>query len=220
MITRFIIPATITGTACAALFFINPAEQPPPPKKKAEPIVITFPPLPPVPPPKTQEDNAKPTIDVRDLKPPPMLSDTISTDIDRAFVTPFNPTIPAPNLNDGATMTLPTGNYEDAANAGQKLADTFRLVDLDNRPQTLFQASPEYPYTQKNTGNPGEVIVNFTVDERGHVQDVLVVKSSHPDFDAPTVRAVSKWRFEPGRKNGKRVKFRMSVPIAFNLNDV
>jgi protein TonB len=63
------------------------------------------------------------------------------------------------------------------------------------------------------------VVVNFTVDENGNVQDVRAVRSSHQEFEMPTIRAVSKWRFEPGRKDGKRVRFRMSVPVAFTLNE-
>ena len=32
------------------------------------------------------------------------------------------------------------------------------------------------------------------------------------------VRAVSKWKFKPGRRGGKAVNTRMSVPIVFNLD--
>ena len=33
------------------------------------------------------------------------------------------------------------------------------------------------------------------------------------------LRAVAKWRFEPGRRHGQIVRFRMVVPIHFSLNE-
>jgi protein TonB len=38
-------------------------------------------------------------------------------------------------------------------------------------------------------------------------------------FEEPTLRAVAKWQFEPGRRDGRIVKFRMTVPVLFNLNE-
>jgi protein TonB len=90
---------------------------------------------------------------------------------------------------------------------------------LDNPPRTRFQASPLYPFQGKKEGMSGEVFVDFMVDEQGRVVEPRVVKSSHPMFDEPTLRAVSKWQFEPGRRNGRIVKFRMTVPVLFNLNE-
>ncbi|MBE36925.1 MAG: hypothetical protein CMI16_15450 [Opitutaceae bacterium] len=37
-------------------------------------------------------------------------------------------------------------------------------------------------------------------------------------FEEAALRAVSKWRFEPGRRHGRVVQFRMAVPIIFRLN--
>jgi protein TonB len=34
-------------------------------------------------------------------------------------------------------------------------------------------------------------------------------------FEAPALKAVKQWKFEPGKKNGKAVRFRMRVPITF-----
>jgi protein TonB len=90
---------------------------------------------------------------------------------------------------------------------------------LDNPPRTRFQASPLYPFQGKKEGLSGEVFVDFMVDERGRVVEPRVVKSSHPMFDEPTLRAVAKWQFEPGRRDGRIVKFRMTVPVLFNLNE-
>ena len=90
---------------------------------------------------------------------------------------------------------------------------------LDNTPRTRFQAAPMFPFQAKREGISGEVYVDFTVDEQGTVIEPRVVKSSHSMFDEPTLRAVAKWQFEPGKRNGRIVKFRMTVPVLFSLNE-
>jgi protein TonB len=59
--------------------------------------------------------------------------------------------------------------------------------------------------------------VEFVVDEAGRVMHPFVVRSSRAGFEAPTLRAVEKWRFEPGKKDGRAVRFRMQIPVTFSL---
>jgi len=94
----------------------------------------------------------------------------------------------------------------------------MRFTMLDNPPRTRSQIAPVYPYEAKVAGRPGEVMVEFVVDESGRVVDPHVVSSNDPAFEAPTLRAIAKWRFEPGRKAGRIVRFRMAVPVAFSVN--
>jgi protein TonB len=82
-----------------------------------------------------------------------------------------------------------------------------------------MQASPVYPVQDKSLGVTGAVEVEFTVDETGAVINPWVVSSTHRSFEEPTLRAVEKWRFVPGRHHGQVVRFRMRVPVLFNLND-
>ena len=89
---------------------------------------------------------------------------------------------------------------------------------LDNPPRATVQTPPAYPPNARAAGLVGEVWVEFAVDEAGRVLRTRVVRSSDPMFDEPTLRAVAKWRFEPGRKNGRPVSFRMVVPVNYRLN--
>ena len=89
---------------------------------------------------------------------------------------------------------------------------------LDNSPRTRVQSPPVYPHEARQNGLTGEVLVEFTVDEDGRVMDPRVVRSSQAMFEAPTLTAVAKWRFEPGRKSGRAVRFRMMVPVRFGLD--
>lgn len=90
---------------------------------------------------------------------------------------------------------------------------------LDNTPRTRFQASPVFPYEAKAQGLHGEVVVEFIVGPDGRVRDPHVVRSSNRVFDEASLRAVSKWVFEPGRRHGRVVAFKMAVPLVFTLTE-
>jgi periplasmic protein TonB len=92
-------------------------------------------------------------------------------------------------------------------------------IRLDHTPVTRVQPSPEYPTEARHNGTSGEVVVQFVVDETGRVLDPRAIRSSDPLFEEAACRAVAKWRFEPGKHNGMVVRFRMSVPIQFSLNE-
>ena len=94
----------------------------------------------------------------------------------------------------------------------------FSSDALDNPPRTRSQVAPAYPAAERTAGITGEVVVEFLVDETGRVQQARVVQSTHPAFESPTLRAVQKWRFEPGKKNGQAVRFRMLAPVRFSLD--
>jgi len=103
---------------------------------------------------------------------------------------------------------------------GSGLGDAAVSVRLlDNPPRTRFQKEPLYPGSLKSSGITGTVWVEFMVDETGHVHEARVLKSTHAGFEGATLAAVSMWRFEPGKRKGAPVSFRMSLPVVFNLTN-
>ncbi len=93
----------------------------------------------------------------------------------------------------------------------------FGAAQLDNAPRARVQQPPAYPYQAKADSLSGEVVVEFTVDYNGRVMNAHVVSSTNPVFEESTLRAISQWRFEPGRRNGTIVRFRMRMPVEFHL---
>lgn len=89
---------------------------------------------------------------------------------------------------------------------------------LDNRPRAIVQTSPIYPGEAKINGMEGQVLLGFTVDEDGRVNAPYVIRCTNRVFEEAALRAVLKWRFEPGRRDGRVVRYRMAVPIVFSLN--
>jgi protein TonB len=89
---------------------------------------------------------------------------------------------------------------------------------LDNPPRARAQPAPMYPAEARHRGWEGEVVVSFTVDEAGRVSALRVVRMTDAAFEAAALKAVALWRFEPGRRHGKPVSYRMAVPVVFRIN--
>lgn len=90
----------------------------------------------------------------------------------------------------------------------------FALADLDQKPRVVYQPGPVLNNALKSK-TPATVHIVFIVDERGRVEDPKVQKSTDPAFEKAALGAVRKWKFEPGKRNGEPVRFRMRVPITF-----
>jgi protein TonB len=148
---------------------------------------------------------------------------------------PTAPELPPTDASDRITVDLPPvthsvttdikmdlrppGIPDGSDNAGDLSNALTTARQLDNPPRTRLQTPPLYPAEARRTGISGTVMVEFTVDEKGVVFDPHVVSSTDRIFEDATLRAVAKWRFEPGTHAGRVVRFRMAVPVVFNLND-
>jgi protein TonB len=88
---------------------------------------------------------------------------------------------------------------------------------LDRVPSAKVQLPPDYPASMRHSGASGSVLVEFDVDASGRVVRAEAIRWTDREFVEPAVRAVKKWRFEPGRRNGQAVPFRMAVPIEFGI---
>src|ERR1051326_5898792 len=73
------------------------------------------------------------------------------------------------------------------------------VAALDRDPNARSQTPPEYPHAAKAKGLTGEVLVKFLVDTTGCVHDAVVVRSTDRIFEEAAVRAILRWRFEPGK---------------------
>lgn len=133
---------------------------------------------------------------------------------------PFEITQEQVRVDPGDGSKLPTGFTGPGNGTGNGYGpDIVGALSLDNPPATRSQREPVYPHGMKSAGITGTVWVEFTVDVGGRVHDVQVVKSTHKGFEEATVAAVSSWRFEPGKRKGIPVRFRMTIPIVFSLSD-
>jgi protein TonB len=91
----------------------------------------------------------------------------------------------------------------------------FELAELDQPPVIVAQPLPSYPPSLLRTGVSGDVLVCFVVGVDGIVRMARVLQSTHPEFAVPALQAVARWKFRPGRKDGRAVATRVEAPIAF-----
>jgi protein TonB len=224
---RFAVPAAIALTA-HALLFMGWGKPPAPP---AEPVAVN-PNNPPLPVDKDVFDKTVQLVD-DEIK---TIADPAEKPIgDGGDVMPVGiPEIPHPEgprdwieiTQDRVPVNYGPGNKITSLRIASPGGDRNRLGDaavsvamLDKPPRTSSQKEPIYPQAMRVAGTKGTVWVEFTVDETGRVHDARVLKSTHPDFEEATIAAVSLWRFEPGKRKGKPVCFRMSIPVVFNLTE-
>ena len=147
---------------------------------------------------------------------PPMQSDVPSIVMADSFVQQIQPP-PPENVKPNANLvTIPATR---PTTAGTRLTNVFNLADLDQIPVPRYQAKPVYPFEMSRAGITGEVTVEFVVDVQGDVREAFAKKSTQREFEAAAIQAVSKWKFRAGKKGGKAVNTRMSVPIVFNLSE-
>lgn len=95
----------------------------------------------------------------------------------------------------------------------------FSVGSLDRVPEARAQTRPLYPDSARREGLEGKVEIEYVVGPSGEVVNVRVLSSSDRRFEEPTLRAVSKWRFEAGKKEGRAVSFRMRQVISFGLSE-
>lgn len=90
----------------------------------------------------------------------------------------------------------------------------FSVSDLDQKPRVIQQPGPRLDARLRSRGG-GKVYVIFVVDTQGRVENPVVQRSTDPAFEPAAIAAVKRWKFEPAKRNGEPVRFRMRVPITF-----
>ncbi|HVU18920.1 MAG TPA: TonB family protein [Candidatus Didemnitutus sp.] len=150
------------------------------------------------------------SIERAEAPPPPVPSPKIEPNVilEPTDAPPIiGPTAPRPPIAPGS------GEGPLGPGFGQK--PILTTDQLDRIPRALSRIPPTYPREMQSAAIGGTVTVEFTVDSAGSVISAYVVSSSRHDFEEAAVRAVLHWRFEPGRRNGRIVPFRMAIPINF-----
>ena len=144
---------------------------------------------------------------------PPMQLDVPQNVTPESFVQQIEP--PPPDLSALAKNIVKIPEVR----TGLQGVEIFDISKLDQQPVARFQARPQYPFEMRRAGISGEVLVDFIVDTNGDVRNAFSAHSSQREFEPSAIKAVSKWKFKPGRKNGHAVYTHMQVPIVFTLNE-
>jgi protein TonB len=153
--------------------------------------------------------------------PVPTLPDVpTQVDLSTAFVQQidYNSLLPPPDLSAAKTISIPK-NIGRGSRLGEGMANLFNLADLDRAPVPIVQIKPNTPPSLRRAGGSVEVRVAFIVDTQGQVLSPMAIGSTHSDAEDAAVVAISKWKFRPGMKGGRKVNVRMVQPIIFTVGD-
>jgi len=217
-ITRYKWPVIIAAGLHGALFISFP------PDRIAGVAAVApkpdLPPLPPVPvdfapPPEESEAGSSAGGDtVLSLPDAPMPPDA-NIPFEIPIVERTTPERPIPDLKNFDGTDGGGGNIFDT---GSMRAPAIPLAkSLDRAPRTVVQTAPRYPSALRNDGIDGEAVVEFVVGTDGRVLSAEAVRWTHREFASAAVDAVLRWKFEPGTINGRKVRFRMAIPVQFSV---
>lgn len=161
-----------------------------------------IPPPPPPPEPEQEEEN--------DEEPPPpeLAEESQPLDLSQLELA-LNPGFGEGGMGGDFTVKLNT-----VASQSDSLDAVFSMADLDQKPRVIYQPGPTLDASARRKA-PGTVYILFIVDQRGRVENPIVQQATDPVFEKPALAAVKQWKFEPGKRNGQPVRFRMRVPITF-----
>jgi len=214
---QYILPATFALTLQAFLLFGLPGKRPmitSPPEEEGkleDRLKLLVEPNDPV---RASEDSESSDRTDRTDKTAPRLVDIPPVDPPPGAVTiPVIPAIPG----TPGTKTIPVGWAVQRADKNPSTG-VVNWNELDRVPRVRLQPAPVYPFAMRQRGAEGMVMVEFLVDETGNVYSPAILSVTTPGFEEAALRAVAKWKFEPGCKNGRRVRFRMSVPLIFRIS--
>mgnify|MGYP001817601615 CR=1 FL=1 len=89
--------------------------------------------------------------------------------------------------------------------------------EMVENPTPLYGEVPiEYPVDLWDADVEGETLLRVRVTEEGGVDSVEVVEASgYPAFDSAAVRGALQLRYNPARRNGRRISVWARVPVQF-----
>jgi periplasmic protein TonB len=161
--------------------------------------------VPPPPPPPEPEQEEEPE---EEPPPPELTEEAPPLDLSQLELA-LNPGFSEGWMGGDFAVKLNTVASQDDA-----LDAVFSMADLDQKPRVIYQPGPTLDGAARRKA-PGTVYILFIVDQRGRVENPVIQKSTDPVFEKPALAAVKQWKFEPGKRNGQAVRFRMRVPVTF-----
>jgi TonB family protein len=218
-ITRYKWPVIIAAGLHGALFVSFPPDDDlrfPPATTNEKPGLRPIPkeielevPVPSEDDPSATSSGGEPVTSLPEAPPPLDLKDPFE-------VPPVSRAVPEKSALDLKDLRGPIGTGGGPLGPGDiKGPSIFKIGNLDRVPRALARPAPIYPADMRRDGITGDVTIEFVVGTDGSVLSAEAVRWSRREFVEPALSAVRRWHFEPGTVNGRKVRFRMAIPIEF-----
>ena len=91
------------------------------------------------------------------------------------------------------------------------------IYELDYQPKRIKTVAPTFPENMKLYEHSGQALIEFYLDPKGNVLAPGILYSSNDECGYAALGAISEWKYEPPRKNGKPVFVRAEQPFYFKF---
>ena len=166
------------------------------------------------------EPQAISLIKLRDTAPPPPEPKQEIQEPEKKPQLDFRPELARPSLSGPDPLDIQVSLDPSLFTDGPSRGDfVFNGDDLDQPPRQVVRTNPVYPYRARQRGIEGEVRVKLLVRADGTVTEVSILESRPKGlFDSAVKKAVPRWKFTPGRIDGKAVPSWVVTNVVFVLD--
>lgn len=84
-------------------------------------------------------------------------------------------------------------------------------------PRVRFAPDAEYSDKARNAGIQGTVRLSLFVGVNGLPHDIRVERGLGYGLDEEAVKAVRRWKFDPAKKDGTPIDFKINIEVSFRL---
>ncbi|MBA2687189.1 MAG: energy transducer TonB [Gemmatimonadaceae bacterium] len=197
-------------------------DEPPPPKKPEPPKVKKSAPTPPKMTPVTPPPVLAPPKGFEVLKAPVTVPVSIpKIDLSKAITNEAD--FSGKGVAGGSAKGTAGGTGDKDSKGTEEGGDpnrTYFEFQVEQPVQPLGGAQPQYPESLRSSGEEGEVLAEFVVNENGRVEmsTFKVLNSSNPAFASAVRKALGGMRFRPAKIGGRSVSQVVQQPFQFKLN--
>jgi len=123
------------------------------------------------------------------------------------------------NLSDAGYLPPPPKN--EAKKTEEEPEEDF-FIAVEQMPELIggmkdIQERIRYPEMAVKANIQGRVYLQFIVNEKGEVEDPVVLRGIGGGCDEEAIRVIKETKFSPGLQRGRPVRVRYALPIIFML---
>ena len=116
-------------------------------------------------------------------------------------------------------QTLAATNVSDIKAATDLAQKASRVGDGVTPPRVIYSPDAVYTDEARKKKRQGTVVLWTVIDDGGRVIQIRVEQCLGAGLDEAAVDAVTRWRFEPAKKNGQPVMVQMNIELDFPFTD-
>ena len=131
----------------------------------------------------------------------------------------FTPDLVQPQLTTigdiGGGVSVNLSGLE-SSGGGEKFV--FEAFELDEPPRPIAKVPPVYPYKAREQGIEGIVQIKMLINTDGTIGDLIIMDARPRNlFEEAVLKTVPRWKFSPGKIEGKPVTAWVVTTVRFEL---